>query len=231
MENLQESYLSAYVAISETIKQNSDAVESVEALGEAAEDLNNLIATIKNVALVNSEVTTGKVETKATAKDLLAQMTFKVATALRTYAVKAGNNELKQSCKISLSGLKKMRDIDLPIKAKAILSSAQGNSANLTKYGISEITLTNFTSLITNYENATGTSSASVGDRVASGKELDKLFLKVNSFLSETMDGLVDLTKEDYPNFYDAYKTARKVKNTGIRHEKKEAESKETVKQ
>jgi hypothetical protein len=231
MEKLQESYLSAYVAISETLNQNSEAVNSILALKEAETDLNSLIATINSAASVNNEATNGKAETKETAKNLLAKVTFNVATALKTYAVKAKNTELKISSKVTLSGLKKMRDTDMPIKAKAILSYAQANLVNLVKYNITEMTLTNLTSLITNYELASGASNAGVGKRVASGKELDKLFTSVNSFLNETLDGLVDLTKESYPNFYDAYQTARKIKNTGLRHEKKEEESKAPVKQ
>jgi hypothetical protein len=58
--------------------------------------------------------------------------------------------------------------------------------------------------------------------RVSAKIKLNKLIRTNSTLLKEELDGLVDIYRRKNPDFWNAYFTARKLVNYGVRHEKKE---------
>lgn len=118
--------------------------------------------------------------------------------------------------------LVKLRENDLVIKALAIKDALTANAALLADYLITPEKITNLANSITDFQNAADTKDTGFVNRVAAREKLDKLFDEADDLLLDQMDGMMEVFKNTDTDFYNAYFSARVIKDLGTRKVVKE---------
>jgi len=136
------------------------------------------------------------------------------ARKLGVYAKFTNNATLAQEVKFSESKLRQVADTAVKDYAQIVYDRAQANVAALTTYGITAATQTALLSLITNYNASIGKPSASRTESGKITKQLENLFKTADTALAN-MDAAVEIVRLTQVDFYNSYRNARKIVETG----------------
>ena len=214
MTNEQESRFSMYLA--ETGFCDSNATITTT-LPNFATNVSSLKATCTQIQVIGEQQKIDKKGITQSKNQLRAQLVVLAADNARkltAFAKFTNNQTLMAEVHYSESDFKKFADSALKDYAQIIYDRAQTNVAALTTYGITAATQTAFLSAITTY-NAT-LATPRIGTTVTSQatKQLVTLFKAGDTALAN-MDAAVEIIRLSQPNFYNGYKAARKIIQTG----------------
>ncbi|HVN48033.1 MAG TPA: hypothetical protein VMU30_04345 [Bacteroidota bacterium] len=118
--------------------------------------------------------------------------------------------------------LRKLRDTALPDKAEEIAKLADANMPALAAANITADTITALRAKAAAYLDAIGARESSMGKRKGARTSMEEDFDEMDEILDEELDPAMELVRTSNPEFYNAYYALRPVKNTGVRHEKKD---------
>ena len=197
----------------EKVLDESASVITAQAFKDSVAEFKNLLKTISDKDNQYTTVSKGATAAKDDAEDDLIEALIKIAGGLYVFARKSKNENLKNTSKVTQSGLKKIRDTELLQKAKNILSNANDNISKLSPYGITSALITDLNSRITTYENTLGSKESKFAESKASRQELGSLFEDADDLLKEDLDTFVDMMKEGNKGFYNKYQAARIIKD------------------
>lgn len=136
------------------------------------------------------------------------------ARKLKAYAKFTNNQTLLAEVHYSESNFKKFADSALKDYAQIIYNRAQSNIAALATYGITATTQTAFLTLLTSYNTLLASPRIGVTITSQATKQLLTLFNAGDVALAN-MDAAVEIIRLTQPNFYNGYKTVRKIIGTG----------------
>ena len=215
MNQNEENKSNMYNATDAVFKSNASIVAEVPALGEVHTDLLTLIGQIdaKNSELLKA--TEGKTSVKSKAIEEVIIAIVPIASAVKAYAVRNNLLELKALADFSENRLKRLSHAELPVKVKSIKDGADGVLASLAKYGITQAKLDIVDIKLAALKTAAENKDAGFTDRAAVREALYILFDTTDSLLKEEADGIVEVVKESYPDFYNQYFAARVIKDLG----------------
>ncbi len=214
MTNLQESrfgmfltlreFLETYISITDLLPNfpmNSklfyDSIPKIQAISELQKTSKKGLTTGKNLL-----------------KESLIVETADYARKLSTYAKFNNNERLIQEVKFTESKLKQVADTAVKNYAQIVYDRAQSFIKFLVPYGItveSQIILLN---IITAYNASLGKTGAGRSEGSQTTKQLVALFKTADTALNN-MNAAVEIIRRNQVNFYNGYKAAQKIMNTG----------------
>lgn len=215
MNQNEENRFNMYNAVDAVFESNAEVVTQLPALGEVQTDLHSLIEQIKIKNGELAKATEGKTSEKSKAVDELIAAAVPAASAVKAYSARNSLLELKAVVDYSGNQMKRMTQAELPIKIKNIKDAAQGVLTFLDKYGITQAKLDVIDAKLAALAAASGSKDAGFADRSALREALYKLFDSVDLLLKEEADEIAAVLKEQQPDFYNRYFSARVIKDLG----------------
>ena len=155
-------------------------------------------------------ITASKNQLKAT---LIAQA-IEVARRVVAYATNVNNTVLLAEVGYSESDLKKSPDTVLKDRCQVIYDRANANITALATYGVTAAVLTTLLTSITNFNAAIPKPRLGITDKKQATDQLATLFDALNANFDK-IDTLVEMVRTSQVNFYNEYKSVRKIITTG----------------
>ncbi len=175
----------------------------------------NAVNQLQVVAVQQKMSKKGVTVVKNQFKESLIVMCGDYARKLGVYAKFTNNPTLAEDVKLTESKLRRVADTAVKDYAQILYDRAQPIVASLATYGITVATQTALLKAITDYNASIGKPGVT---RVEGGKttqQLDALFVTADNALTN-MDLAVEIVKLTQVDFYNSYKSARKVIETGV---------------
>ena len=214
MTSQQEDRLSMYLTFKDYQALHVNITETLPNYSENSTLFLNTIPQIQSIweqqKLSKKGVTDGKNQLKET----LIVITADYARKLGTYAKFTNNAKLAQQVKFSEGKLRQVADTAVKNYGQIVYDLAQPLVGSLTQYGITDETQAALADAITAYNDSIGKPGAERSEGTQSTKQLATLFKTADTAL-ENMDAAVEIVRLTEVNFYNGYKSARKVIETG----------------
>ena len=188
---------------------------------EVTNELTNGVADIKAMRSQTGTSTNGITDAKEVVYDDLIDSTMELAGPLVSLAKRMNNNELKNKVKCTDSDLKSLTENALVQRAKDLATEALKYKEGLARYNVTEQQITDLDNLANQFGAMISGPREVVSVRVSAKISLNQLIRNISTLLKEELDGLVEQYRRSNPDFGNAYFTARKIVDYGIRHEKK----------
>ena len=215
MTNKQESRLSMYLTFRDFQVPYATITNSLPNYTINSTAFLNAITQIQAVAEQQKMGKKGITVIKNQFKESLIVMSADYARKLGVYAKFNNNPTLANDVKFTESKLRQVADTAVKDYAQIVYDRAQPIVASLATYGITPATQTVLLKAISDYNASIGKPGAT---RVEGGKttqQLDNLFAIADSALAN-MDLAVEIIRLTQVDFYNSYKNARKVIDTGV---------------
>jgi len=155
-------------------------------------------------------------------RDCLEEETFLCSVALLSVANYEKNTALAQPVRLSESMLDKMKDDDLITTCKTVLNLAKANAKKIEDYGIIAEDVTKLETLIGQFSEVQASPRSEVSSRIAAKISMNEVIREAKELLTDQIDLQMELIRRREPEFYNAYQSARKIIDIGVRHAKKE---------
>lgn len=188
----------------------------------AIAELEYLILQIEQIQQITEEDNSGLTDAKKAQKEALIKKAFELVSILFAMATKTKDQVLQAKVDFPISDLRNLRNSELAKSGKNILDLGRANLPVLIEYGSSAEKLNNFDGQIQQFKVSLPAPRVSVSERKAANAKLKELLKQAMELTSMQIDRLMVSIEADKPDFYAAYKNARKVVDYGIRYEKAE---------
>jgi hypothetical protein len=215
MTKVEQNKYSMFSAIESILGKFQPMIGSQPMLKECSDNFTNVLDELRDKDNTYLNVKKGSREDKDTAKERLIDELTAKAGALFVFARKTGNGNLKAVTEVTRSGLERLRDPELLQKAKVILENFRENLEELKKNGMTDQSLADLDKAVNNFDTAIGKKDSKQAEGKASRKDLNEIFDEADDILKNDLDRLVELVKNDSPDFYNQYKAARVIKDLG----------------
>lgn len=204
-----------YLAERDFCKSNAAITADLPNFTTNLTTLENTILQIQSVAEQQKIDKKGGTVSKTQLAASLITIAADNARKLTAFAKFSNNQILLGEVHISESSFKNFSDTDLKDYAQIIYDRAQSNIAWLTSYGITETTQAVFLAAINAYNTVLEAPRVNTTITSQATKQLVVLFETADAALAN-MDAAVEIIRLSQPNFYNGYRSARKIVNTGI---------------
>lgn len=214
MTRSQESRLSMYLSFKEYQASYTAITNALPNYSANSTIFLNTIPQIQAVSVQQKMSKKGIADGKNTLKNNLIVTAADYSRKLGAYATFTNNATLAQEVKFSESKLRQSSDTAVKDYAQIVYDRAQPIVAALATYGITAATQTALASAIAAYNASIGKPGAGRSEGAQTTKQLATLFKTAEAALAN-MDIAVEIVRLTQVNFYNGYKSARKVIGTG----------------
>ena len=142
---------------------------------------------------------------------------LEVAGALRSYAEAAEDVELASEIDFSRSSLVEGSSVAVIARCKVIVDTATEHLEALGDYGVTAAKLNALKQAVKSFDGLRTWPRQSKTTRSAATKQLGRVFPKIDRLLRNRIDKLMVQFKTTKPAFYDRYRAARVIVETGAR--------------
>ncbi len=214
MKSRQESKLSMYLAAKDFLATNATVVTPLPNYSGHAASFLEAIAQIQNFGEQQRFDKSGLKVGKVQLMNALIMLTADSSRKMQAFARYANNQLLLSETKYSESILKHATDNELRDIAQGVYNRAQCNITALEAYGISAGTQTILLNTINAYVESIPKPRVGKSETKQFTQLLANAFQTADTAL-ENMDVIVEIVKLSQPNFYNGYKSVRKLISTG----------------
>ena len=215
MNSTQDNKQGMYLASDEYLTINTAIVTPLPGYSGYSTLFKNSIAAIQNYSEQQQFNKSGIAENKKQARNTLATIAIDNSRKLTAYATNNNNQVLLNETKYSESELKRCPDTELRDIAQGLYKRIQSNLTALAPYGVTAASQTAFQTAITNFITAIPKTRVGRAETKQNTIHLRKLF-KIADDALEHIDTLIEIVRQTQPNFYNGYKSVRKViRNSG----------------
>ena len=179
---------------------------------------------IENLNAKETELQTvfsGKTSSKDTAKEEMIESLIPLARNLFVYAKRNKREDLMSIADVKKGMLVRMKENELEIRAKQIKDFLVENKTALADFSVTEEEITGLGGKINTFAGANNEQDTGFAERVSANAELEIIFDKIDELLKEEIDSVMESFREKDSGFYNAYQTARVIKDLGYHKEKK----------
>lgn len=191
-----------------------ESIKKISKYESASDQLQKDIDQIQQVSEQQGINKKGITVDKNKLKTNLVTLTLKYSGKISIFAIAENNETLLHEVRLNESDLNKIAGVILRDKARIIYDRVQANLENLKEQGINEETQKKFLDSINAFNNALSTPRTSIAERRLATQKLAGLFKSADDTL-EIMDLASQSAKDEQPDFYNAYKAARKLVDLG----------------
>lgn len=215
MTNEQESRLSMFFTVALYSDANATTTASLPSFNANLATLKGTTTQIQSISELQKFDKTGVTQGKNQLKASLIVLAADNARKITAYAKFTNNQTLLAEVSLTESDFRRCSDTALKDYAQIIYDRIQANLPALAGYSISAATQTTLLTAITTYNAAIATPRVGATVKSQATKQLAALFETGNAALAN-MDTAVEIIRLSQVNFYNGYKTARKIVETGI---------------
>ncbi len=214
MTNYQESCLNMAMVSSAYLAANSTITANLPNFSTYFTPIQSGITSIQSIREQQEFDKTGITVNKSQLKATLISQAIDVARRVIAYSTNVNNAVLLAETSYTESDLKKSPDTVLKDRCQVIYDRANTNVTALATYGVTAAILTSLSTAITNFNTAIPKPRLGIADKKQATDQLEVLFYTLNLNFSK-IDILVEMVKVSQVNFYNEYKTTRKIIETG----------------
>jgi hypothetical protein len=214
MKSRQECKLSMYLVVKDFLTTNAAVVNPLPNYSGFFTAFAGAIGQIQTYGEQQQFDKSGLKANKVQLINTLAMLAADTSRKMQAYARYANNQLLLSETKYTESDLKNATDNELRDMAQAIYDRAQSNLSALTAYGITAATQTALLNTINAYVLAIPKPRIGTAETKQSTLQLANAFAAADSAL-ENIDAIVEIVRLSQPNFYNGYKSVRKLISTG----------------
>lgn len=214
MDSKQEAKLSMYIAVRDYLAKFLAILNVLPNFTAFYTALQNAITQIQSTGLTQGLDKSGNAAGKTLAKDTLVTLAADTARKVKAYAKFVKNQVLFKEMDITDNDLKRQADTKLKITAQGIYDRAQANLAALATYQVTAATQTALQTALANFEKSIGQPRLGTTDTSKATKQLVRLFKNGDTALDD-IDTVVDIIRLTQVDFYNGYKTVRKLVSNG----------------
>lgn len=213
MTTIQETRLNMYLAVRDFLIPNEPITKELPNFAANTSVLKETIDTIQVIAERQKFDKKGLAKLKKELRDKLITLCIDNSRKIGAFAKFSNNTLLQNDVKFTSSGFSKMTDTGLKDYAQIVYDKSQTNLDALPSYGINAETQKTLLETLTSYNESISMPRVGIAERSQATKQLVMLFEKGDNIL-ENMDYAVEIIRLPRKNFYDGYKTARKIVET-----------------
>lgn len=204
------------LALRNFILQNEAVARKIPKLWENYEIVHSVTEEIQAIGKAQTANKTGIASDKNKVKKTLIVLAAKYSRKVAAYAKYINSDTLLKEVEYNEGQLERVAEVTLIERAMTIHKNAEANLDKLAEQGITPETQKAFMDTIISLNNILKTPRANIAERKKATARLGVLFKTANTSL-ELMDYAVGSVKDEQVDFYNAYKTARKIvdSNTG----------------
>jgi hypothetical protein len=214
MTSQQEDRLSMYLTFKDYQAPHTSITDGLPNYLENSAIFLDTIPQIQSIWEQQKLSKKGVTDSKNQLKESLIVLTADYARKLGAYAKFTNNSKLAQQVKFSEGKLRQVADTAVKNYGQIVYDLAQPLVGSLTQYGITDETQAALADAITAYNDSIGKPGAERSEGTQITKQLATLFKTADTAL-ENMDAAVEIVRLTEVNFYNGYKSARKVIETG----------------
>ena len=217
MNDIQLEHLGMFVKVKTFLSNKSSELTPTPIVGSSLQDtLTNLINKILSEDETASGNISGNTELKRQLRQKVEDQGYEVAAAcVAYYTITVPNPVLRAKCAYELSALQRMRDADLYVKIKVVQEIAEPIAANLLPFGVDATDVSDLNETLKEYFlNIQGPRDA-IGERAASGKQVERLIEQTIEFLDTQLDVVMKYYVTNNAELHDYYLNARAIDQTG----------------
>jgi hypothetical protein len=197
--------------------QNQQVVKKIPKFGPCFEKLKSTIDEIQLIGEMQGINKTGLTSDKNKLKKTLIGLAVKYSSKIAILAKLSNNDSLLREISFNEWDLAKLAGVTLKEKVQIIYDKVEANLENLAEQGITPDTQKLFLETITAFNNALATPRTGIAEKRKATQKLPVLFDSADSLI-EIMDLAALSAKDEQPDFFNGYKTSRKLveTNTGF---------------
>jgi len=214
MNSKQESKLTMFLAVKDYLTANATIVSALPNYSGYFTAFQNSIALIQTNAEQQMFDKTGISASKKQLRSTLVALAVDASRKLTAYAKFLNNQVLLKETKFTESDLRSGTDTALRDYAQGIYNRTQANLSALANYGITEVTQTALQDAITAFVASIPKPRLGITDKKQSTIQLANNFDVADAAL-ENIDIIIEIVRVSQANFYNGYKTVRKIVATG----------------
>ena len=215
MRTNQKNKLHMFNSVAAKLAENITKLSFLSALPAALQRFNQTVQLIEAKETERSDQTTGKLEVRDEAEDVLVELLVQVSSSLTAYASSSNNTELYEKAKVKKSELHRLRDTELLLKAKSIQALAQQYSEHVVPFGTTAEILTAFQQAIPAFETAAGNVDKGFAGRSGARISVYDAFDEADAILKDQIDNLMESVKKVDYQLYNEYRAARVIHDLG----------------
>ena len=214
MNNYQEGKLNMYLVVRDYMTANGTILTPLPNFATNETAFQNAITQIQESGEQQNFDKTGIAGSKSQLKQSLVTLAADSSRKLTAFAKFTSNQTLLSEINYSESDLKRRADTNLKNAAQGIYDRAQPIIDSLATYGITTTTQAALLNAINAFNTAIPKPRLGITAKKQSTAQLASLFKTADTAL-ENIDTAVEIVRLTQVNFYNGYKTARKIVLTG----------------
>jgi hypothetical protein len=213
MTTKQSIKLKMYLAVRNFVSQNEAVAKAIPKFSDSYATLQSATNDIQLIGEMQGVDKSGVAIGKNKLKDNLIAMAVKNSRKISAYAKFSNNDTLLNEVRFTESDLTRIQEVALKNNCQTIYDRCESNIQSLTENGITADTQKAFLDAITAFNNALETPRTKIGEKKKATEKLALLFDTADKAI-ELMDYSVGIVKDDQVDFFNAYKTNRKLVDT-----------------
>ena len=214
MTTKQENRLGMCLAVRDYLTTNSTFTKDLPEFAVIFLALQNLIPEIQNRAELQRFDKKGFAKEKKQLRDSLVLLIIDNSSRLSAFASLSNNVVLHNEVKFTKSQLRSTSDTGIKDVAQCIYDRAQANLNSVGSYGITQETQTVLLNSINSYNAALAKPRLGQTEKSQATKQLALLFDESDK-LMEKLDTVIKILMLGQPDFFNGYRSVRKVVETG----------------
>jgi hypothetical protein len=183
---------------------------------------NQYLLLLNNVELLAQEQTlnrTGITIDKKNARESLALLVEGASGIIKAHFDSVNNFDIFTSVNLSFTKLRTMRDQLFIAHSQTVLSLLATHQAVLAPFGVDAAYISNINNMLTQYINIVAKPTMARNDKSTATLLLKIKVKEVSTFLKNELDNAMLIVKLTHTSLYITYRNARKIIDSGIRHE------------
>ena len=210
MTTNQKIRLRMYLGTRNFVSQNQATANAIPKFAASYAILLGTIDEIQLIGEMQGINKTGLAMDKNKLKKKLIALAVKYSNKVAILAKLTKNDTLLNEVRFNESELGRLSEVTLKDRVKIIYDKAEANLASLAEQGLTPDTQKQFLETITAFNNALETPRTGIAEKRKATQKLPVLFDKADSEI-EIMDLAAASAKDEYPDFFNGYKTSRKL--------------------
>ncbi|MDO9340814.1 MAG: carboxypeptidase-like regulatory domain-containing protein [Bacteroidales bacterium] len=210
MTTNQKIRLRMYLGTRNFVSQNEATANRIPKFATAYAILLNTTDEIQLIGEMQGINKTGLAMDKNKLKMTLIALAVKYSNKVAILAKLTNNDTLLKEVRFNESDLVRLSEVTLKERVQIIYDKAEANIVNLAEQGITPDTQKVFLETITAFNKALETSRTGIAEKRKATQKLPVLFDKADSEI-EIMDLAAGSSKDEFPDFFNGYKTSRKL--------------------
>ncbi|MGA2408256.1 MAG: carboxypeptidase-like regulatory domain-containing protein [Bacteroidales bacterium] len=213
MNTNQRTQLDMQLALRNCVTQNEAVAKKIPKFWENYVIVQSATDEIQAIGKAQGANKTGIASDKNKLKQNLIVLAAKNSRKIALYAKSTNSDTLLKEVEYNEGQLERLAEVTLIERAKTIHTNAEANIEKLAEHGITPETQKVFLDTITALNTVLKTPRSSIAEKKKSTERLAVLFQTVDNAI-EMMDFAVGIVKDEQVDFYNVYKTSRKLVDT-----------------